>query len=72
MSTITQRPFSPSTVIRVLALFLVVLALTAGYYHAAYQTEQRNYAQLKVRYQVLEQTLGIEQTKQVLKDASLP
>lgn len=44
-----KKPLSDQNMIRFLAILVLLLALTAGYYHSAYKNLLKNYQKLKIQ-----------------------
>lgn len=57
---------SPILINRILIVLVVVLSIVAGYYHSAYQLEQKKYARLEDNYVRVRDILGVEETQRLI------
>jgi hypothetical protein len=58
--------FTHKNLVRFLVVLIVSLALTAGYYHAQLEAEQRKYLQLEDKYVRVRSQLGREETQRLI------
>lgn len=62
---ITQ-PFNSKIILRILVLLIVILALAAGYFHSAWQLENKKFLLLEDKYIRVRDILGKEETQRLI------
>ena len=59
-------PISPNLIIRIMAVLVVILSIVAGYYHSAWQLEEKKYDRLEDSYVRVRDILGREETQRLI------
>jgi hypothetical protein len=61
-----KKPFSDRYLIVVLLSIVVVLAITAGYYHSLWEVEQKKYNRLENWYVRVRDMIGRDKTQELI------
>ncbi|MBD3279185.1 MAG: hypothetical protein GF390_00555 [Candidatus Pacebacteria bacterium] len=62
----TKLPLTSKNLIRLLVALIVILSLTAGYYHSLWKTERKKYKRLEDMYVRVRGELGREETQRLI------